>query len=290
MARSVAIEAGSPPRRKRRARGRSRFWSTFAALWPRARKRRKLLRAFRRAPATAKGFTIGLTLVALAFVVNAIYQVMRKPTELYFPVDGVLSKAPADTWRSYGSLFRKHSTAIVAPELLAALAQVEGSGNPVARTYWRWRLTGEPFEMYRPASSAVGMYQLTDAAFADARRFCIHDHVVVEDGPWNDWNSCWFNALYTRVIPSHAIELTAILLDRGVSRVLAHQRVRSASLPQKQDLAALIHLCGAGAAEAYARRGFRLAPGERCGDHDAASYLARVNAVKRDFARMAAND
>ena len=24
------------------------------------------------------------------------------------------------------------------PELLAALAQVEGSGNPVARTYWRW--------------------------------------------------------------------------------------------------------------------------------------------------------
>jgi len=290
MARSVAIEVGSLPRRRRRGRTRSRVWSSFTALWPRARTRRKLLRAFRKTPATAKGFAIGLTLVALAFTVNAIYQVMRKPTELYFPVDGVLSKAPADTWRSYGPLFRAHSTAVVAPELLAALAQVEGAGNPVARTYWRWRLTIEPFNMYRPASSAVGMYQLTDAAFADARRFCIRDHVVVEDGAWNDWHSCWFNALYTRVIPSDAVELTAILLDRGVSRVLAHQRVHSASLQQKQDLAALIHLCGAGAAEAYARRGFRLAPAERCGDHDAASYLGRVNAMKREFARMAAND
>src|SRR5262249_4742161 len=127
-------------------------------------------------------------------------------------------------------------------------------------------------------------------AFADARRFCIRDHAVVEDGPWNDWHSCWFNALYARVFPSDAIELTAVLLDRGVSRVLAHQRVTNASLAQKQNLAALIHLCGPGAAEAYARRGMRLAPGERCGDHDAALYLARVNAAKREFARLATND
>jgi hypothetical protein len=43
------------------------------------------------------------------------------------------------------------------PDLLAALAQVEGSGNPVVRTYWRFSLTNEPFENFRPASSAVGM-------------------------------------------------------------------------------------------------------------------------------------
>jgi len=258
--------------------------------WPSRRTPRRLLRAYRKAPPALKGFAVGLLLVALVFAVNALYQVIRKPTELYFPVSGVLSKASTETWRAYGPLFRVHSTAVIAPELLAALAQVEGAGNPVARTYWRWRFTSEPFEMYRPASSAVGMYQLTDGAFADARRFCIHDHAVVEDGPWNDWNSCWFNRLYMRVIPSHAVELTAVLLDRGVGRVLAHQRIRNASLQQKQDLAALIHLCGAGAAEAYARRGFRLGAGERCGDHDAALYLARVNAAKRDFVRLAAND
>ena len=49
------------------------------------------------------------------------------------------------------------------------IAQVEGAGNPVARTYWRWRLTWNPFAIYQPASSAVGMYQMTDAAFAEAR-------------------------------------------------------------------------------------------------------------------------
>ena len=261
----------------------------LAGLWPRVRTRRGFIRAFRRAPAAVKGFAIGLALVVLVFAVNALYQVVRKPTELYFPVSGVLMKAPADTWRAYSPLFRAHSTPVIAPELLAALAQIEGAGNPVARTYWRWRLTSEPFEVYRPASSSVGMYQLTDAAFADARRFCIRAHAVVEDGPWNDWNSCWFNALYMRVIPTHAVELTAVLLDRGVSRVLAHQRIKSASLQQKQDLAALIHLCGAGAAEAYARRGFRLAAGERCGEHDAALYLARVNAAKRNFTRIAAS-
>jgi len=86
------------------------------------------------------------------------------------------------------------------------------------------------------------------------------------------------------------VELTAVLLDRGVARVLDHQRVRPATLQQKQDLAALIHLCGAGAAEAFARRGFRPAPGERCGDHEAALYLARVNSAKRDFIRLAAYD
>jgi hypothetical protein len=262
----------------------------LARLWPRARTRRRWARIWRKAPPSFKGCAIGLMLVAAAFAVNAIYQVARKPTELYFPVSGVLTKSPPETWRAYGSWFRAHSTAVIAPELLAALAQVEGAGNPVARTYWRWRLSAAPFDMYRPASSAVGMYQITDAAFADARRFCIRAHAVVEDGPWNDWDSCWFNRLYTRVVPTHAVELTAVLLDRGVSRVLARQRIRNASLQQKQDLAALIHLCGAGAAEAFARRGFRLAPGERCGDHDAAAYVARVNAAKRAFVRLAAND
>jgi Transglycosylase len=250
MARSVTVQAGSPPPRRRRTgsacarRARFTWLKKLKKLWPTVRARRRFARTFRQAPASLAGLIVGVLLVAVAFAVNAIYQVVRKPTELYFPVSGVLSKAPSETWRSYGSLFRARSTLVISPELLAALAQVEGAGNPVARTYWRWRLTSAPFEMYRPASSAVGMYQLTDAAFADARRFCIRDHAVIEDGPWNDWRSCWFNRLYMRVVPAHAVELTSVLLDRGVSRVLAHQRIGNASLQQKQDLAALIHLCG----------------------------------------------
>jgi hypothetical protein len=176
---------------------------------------------------------------------------------------------------------------VITPELLASLAQMEGSGNPVARTYWRWRLSWNPFELYRPASSVVGMFQITDGTFAEARRHCIHDHVVVDDGAWYDARSCWFNGLYTRVVPGHAVEMTAALLDRTVARTLGRNRIATASLQQRQDLAAVIHLCGGGTGNAYARRGFRLRRGQRCGDHDARRYLAE-NVLKRQFARLAA--
>ena len=249
---------------------------------------RRILRALRRAPLAVRILVATLTVLVVWSAANWLYQVVRKPTELFFPVSGVLAKAPPETWRQYGPLFRRHSTAVIAPELLAALAQVEGSGNPVARTYWRWRLTWNPFEVYQPASSAVGMYQITDATFREARRFCIRDHVVVEDGPWHDTRSCWFNGLYTRVLPSHAVEMTAALLDRGVAETLQRHRIVTASPAQKEDLAAVIHLCGAGPGDGYARRGFRLTPGQRCGDHDTGRYLARVSAMKRLFARLAA--
>jgi hypothetical protein len=204
-----------------------------------------------------------VAIVAAVFAVNWIYQVVRKPAEMFFPVSGALSKTPGETWSQYEAIFRRHSTPTVTPEFLAALAQVEGAGNPVARTPWRWRATSDPREVYRPASSAVG----------------IRDHAVIEEG-------CWFNSLYMRVIPSHAVELTSAYLDRRVSEVLKRQRIAGASLEKKQDLAALIHLCGPAAGEAFAKRGFRLASGQRCGAHDARGYLDRVNAMKRAFARL----
>ena len=226
-------------------------------------------------------------LAVLGLAINVIYQVARKPTELFFPVSGTLNKTPSETWRDYGPLFRKYATSLIAPELLAALAQVEGSGNPVVRTYWRWSWSPHFFELYRPASSAVGMYQLTNGTFALARRYCIRDHAVLEEGPWNDWHSCWFNALYTRVIPSHAVELTAAYLDRSIAAALAHNPKRHAARAQLQQLAAVIHLCGAGAGEAFVRRDFRLAAAERCGDHEVHVYLERVDAMRRLFEDIA---
>jgi len=249
----------------------------------------RALRGLMAVPLAIRILVGAVLVVAVWSAVNWMYQVARKPTELFFPVSGALSKPPAETWRQYGPLFHEHSTAVMTPDLLAALAQLEGSGNPVARTYWRWRLAWNPFGLYQPASSAVGMYQLTDPTFEEAKRYCIHDHKVVEDGPWNDPRSCWFNGLYTRVVPSHAVELTAALLDRTVARTLERNRITSATLRQQQDLAAIIHLCGAGAGNAYARRGFRLTTGQRCGDHDPGRYLAQVNALKRQFVRLAAS-
>jgi hypothetical protein len=248
--------------------------------------RRHILRVFRSAPWGLQAL-VGLTIaVLLWFALNWVYQVIRKPSELFFPVSGTLNKTPPETWQQYAPLFEKYSTSVISPELLAALAQVEGSGNPVVRTYWRWSLTPRPFNVYRPASSAVGMYQITDGTFAEARRFCIHDHAVVEDGPWNDWSSCWFNRLYTRVVPSHAVELTSAYLDRSVTGALERHHMKFATLDRKQELAAVIHLCGAGAGDAYVRRGLRLVEGQRCGDHEARDYVARVDAMKRVFERL----
>jgi hypothetical protein len=233
----------------------------------------------------------GIMFVVMVWAaLNWSVQVARKPSELFFPISGSFSKGPTQTWRQYGSLFETHSTTVVTPELLASLAQMEASGNPVARTYWRWRFSWNPFEVYKPASSAVGMFQITDGTFEEARRYCIHDHVVVEDGPWDDPRSCWFNGLYTRVVPGHAVEMTAALLDRTVARTLARHRISTASLGQRQDLAAIIHLCGSGVGDAFARRGFRLRRGERCGDHNARRYLTEVNALKRQFTRLAVAD
>jgi hypothetical protein len=218
--------------------------------------------------------TAALGMLAL----NWIYQVVRKPAELFFPVSGALSKTPGETWEQYEAIFKRHSTPVMTPELLAALAQVEGSGNPLARTPWRLRASTDPREIYRPASSAVGMYQITDGTFREAKRYCVRDHAVIEEG-------CWFRSFYMRVIPSHAVELTSAYLDRGVAAVLERRRL-TASLEQKQELAAIIHLCGASAGDAFARRAFRLAPAQRCGEHDVRAYLARVAAMKRVFARL----
>jgi hypothetical protein len=241
------------------------------------------------APLLVQIFGGAMLVVTVWLTINWVYQAIRKPAELLFPISGTFAKTPAETWRQYGALFEKHSTAVITPELLAALAQVEGRGNPVARTYWRASLTWNPLGVYRPASSAVGMFQMTDGTFQEAKRYCIHNHAVVREGSWYDTKSCWFNSLYTRVVPSHAIELTAAQLDRGVASSVT-QRRGSATVQQKHNLAAVIHLCGATAGRAYAARGFRLTSGQRCGDHDVARYLMRVNGMKRQFVRLAAGE
>jgi hypothetical protein len=274
-----------PKQRKLRARRKWRF--APARWWPGRARRKQWLRAWRRLPAALR--LAGLTSVVLALWLgtNGAYQVVRKPSELLFPISESFFKTPARTWTAYAPLFERHSTAVMTPALLAALAQIEASGNPVARTYWRWAWTRNLFEIFRPASSAVGMYQITNSTFAEARRYCIHDHLVVAAGAWYSLDSCWFNGLYTRLVPSHAVELTSAYLDRRVAEVLRAHPVAGVTLEQKQALAAVIHLCGAGAGARYARAGLRVAAGQRCGAHDLAGYLGKLQRMQQAFRHVA---
>ena len=125
---------------------------------------------------------------------------------------------------TYAPLFREYSTTFISPELLAALAQVESAGNPIARTYWRWSLTSDPFAVYQPASSAVGMYQMTAAALSEAQDYCILHHSVVE-------TDCSATLLILGSCGhAHATELAAVFLDRNVAPILGHHRTRGSAV------------------------------------------------------------
>lgn len=258
--------------------------TVFSVVRYRRRKSRKSGK-FRRKVAIAAWCVLA---IAGFFAVNFAYQVMRKPVEIFAPISGSFAKSPASTWESYGELFKEHSTNIISAEFLAALAQVESDGNPVARTYWRWQWSSSPFEVYRPASSATGMFQMTDGTFVQARKYCIRDRRVASEGS-QDPGACSFNSLYTRIVPSHAVEMTAAYLHKGVVDILARRPVKKASAAQKQKLAAVIHLCGLGRGESFAARGFRAAPGEHCGSHSLQGYLTRIESMKKRFAQLAAN-
>src|SRR5947208_5675431 len=130
----------------------------------------RALGRFKSIPTTMRVVFICIAVLAVFSVTNLIYQILHKPTEVFALIPGESNKAPIETWRQYAPLFREYSTASISPELLVALAQVEGAGNPVASTYWRWRLTWNPFDVYLPAASSAGSHQMTDAAVAEARR------------------------------------------------------------------------------------------------------------------------
>jgi hypothetical protein len=230
---------------------------------------------------------LALLAAAAVALVCVAYQLAHKPTELLTAVVPPAPKPPDQTWAEYGPLFEAHATAIVPAELLAALAQAESGGDPLASPPWRFRWSANPLELYGPASSAVGLLQITDGTLADASMLCVHDHEVARSGAWHDLRSCWMNGLYARVVPGHSIEMTAAWLDASVRDIVTDQRIGRMTRERERQLATVVHLCGRTRGAEHARRGFWFIPGERCGEHDVAGYVARVDSLERTFERIA---
>lgn len=222
---------------------------------------------------------------AMLVLTNWIFQIMQKPSEIIGLADSHFNKTPAETWTAYKPLFRKHSTELIRPELLAALAQLESQGNPIARTYWTWNWSLNPFEVYAPASSSVGMLQMTNGTYNVARRFCIHNGQVVREGKWYNVRSCWFNGVYNRLIPTHAIEMTAAYLHTTTAALLKNYPGKFLGVMQQQDVPAIVHLCGRQRAETILLRDVFSVSGEKCGTHAIESYLKRINKYRATFKR-----
>jgi hypothetical protein len=131
---------------------------------------------------------------------------------------------------------------------------------------------------------------MTDATYQRARHLCIRRHAVAREGAWWDPRTCFLNGLYVRTWPSHSIEMTAAFLDATTAEIVARPGVRRPSARQREALAAAVHLCGPERAAAFAARGYRTRPGERCGGHDLAVYLAKVRALEEVFAAARARE
>ncbi len=223
-----------------------------------------------------------MVLTVLA-AINLIYQVINKPAELVGLFSSGSYKSSASTWKAYGDLFQEHSTAIMTPEFLAAMAQAESGGNPLVTPPWKWSLTTNIFKIYAPASTSIGLFQYTKPTFQDAKRFCIHNHKVALSGGFWEINSCWFNFLYTRILPSHAIEMTSARLHYYVKLITARIGQDETSLTNQQKLAAVIHLCGVQKGKRFAAAGFDFAAIPKCGSHNPRSYYRRIRKTAAKF-------
>lgn len=220
------------------------------------------------------------------FALNWAVHVARIPSQATAPLEPYFYKTPEATWRAHGAAFQAHATELMTPAFLASLAQVEASGNPIATTYWKWRWSWNPFRWYAPASSAAGLFQITDGTFEQARRYCIHDGKVALQTHWYDWNGCWFNGLYNRLSASHATEMTSAYLDHWTNQIVARLG-RNVSPGNRRATAAVLHLCGQQEAARFATSDFRLRKGQKCGDHSVTDYLKQVASYRTTFERLA---
>ena len=91
-------------RRRRRPQSRNEV-----GIAPRLKRAWQLIlatsRALWSAPPTIRIPALTALLLLLCLGLNWAYHALRKPTEIFFPLESTLDKSPYDTWRHYGSLF-----------------------------------------------------------------------------------------------------------------------------------------------------------------------------------------
>ena len=99
--------ARSSTRRKTRAKKNKQKRARrvrLSRLLPSARTRRRLVGLVSGTPPTFRVLLATVTLVVVWLGVNWGYQVVRKPSELLFPVSESFYKRPAETWGAYAPL------------------------------------------------------------------------------------------------------------------------------------------------------------------------------------------
>ncbi|MCB0414624.1 MAG: transglycosylase SLT domain-containing protein [Bdellovibrionales bacterium] len=218
--------------------------------------------------------------IGLATVINFSYQIYDKPAEILSIIKWSSPKSLYETWSVYKNEFTDYSTDLMTPGFLAALAQVESGGDPLASPDWSLQLNRSYKKWFSPLSSSIGLFQFTESTFDRAKNFCIHKNRSVKKGKWYQLNRCAFNGFYLRVWPSHSIELTSSYLDHNVKELTKDSNL---SLSEKQKVAAIIHLCGKSKASEFIQNGLRVRHQDRCGSHSVGRYLSKLKKYQRQI-------
>ena len=146
----------------------------------------------------------------------------------------------------------------------------------MAQTYWRWRLT------WRPSHLSAGLERgrpLPDdrPGLRRGAGHCIRDHI---DRPRRG-RGCWLNGSTAASSPATPSSWQRSISTARSRRCWASARRLPAEDGHRHHHPSLRQRPG----RRLCPPGFRLDAGERCGDHDAAAYLAGANAMARHFRR-----
>ncbi len=235
-----------------------------------------------------KKFNIYYLILGLAIGVlglNVLIGVVRKPAHLLNPISKFFYKVPSQTWQSYKTEFKQYETDIIDASFLAALAQTESSGNPIATAYWHFSFKQDILSIFQPASSSIGLYQMTLDTFKDAKRFCFSEDGIDVDQNRSNLKACWRNNFRFRFSAADSIQLTSARLDYYTKTAISNYK-KTLSKTTKQQLAAIIQLCGPGRAKDFINGGFSTKRMRPCGSHSVSNYVSRVFKYKKVFASL----
>lgn len=220
---------------------------------------------------SSRSWFVYFKVILAILLLNAAYHLFQNPIHLLSFVAHPFHKTPQETWAAYSHHFEKHGDSKVTPELLAALAQAESSGNPLAAPPWQLRMSTDLAEIYAPASTAFGLMQITKGTFQTMLQ------IAREEGRPAP--------VMTRLSVGDQIQLSAMNIRRNLQELVG-DRFHSFEARRITNLSSVIHLCGPEVGRRLVRAGFKVDRLPKCGSHWPEIYTRKVWDLRLQFERM----
>lgn len=236
----------------------------------RKRKSKKIKKKVAKKLSRLKVKLVVASLLAFSF---CAYHIYHHPSLVFLPLSNSFYKTPAETWDSYGELFETYSSNRLAPEFLAALAQTESMGNPLALTYWSLSASINPYRWFSPASTATGILQVTSPTWKEMKNYCLHESRLITHAKTG---MCRGNLFRFRIFASHSVHLVSAWFHKFLENKRLNDR-------DTRKLLSVLHLCGKSKAKRFLRNSLNFNSIGRCGSHNPKAYHAKL---ERNFKRI----